>query len=31
MDLTAVVIDLITKLYHNLTSSLDNKVHEVED
>ncbi|CDW78148.1 ubiquitin carboxyl-terminal hydrolase family protein [Stylonychia lemnae] len=30
-DLTAAVIDLITKVYHNLSSGLEEKKHEIED
>ena len=31
LDLTSLVIDLLTKIYHNVASVIDSQVHEFED
>lgn len=30
-DITTPIIDLVTKIYHNLSTSLDDRIHDIED
>lgn len=30
-ELTSLVIDLLTKLYHNVSTAIEHRIHEIED
>lgn len=30
-ELTSLVIDLLTKIYHNVSGAIEDKIHEIED